>query len=330
MRLSAVGIIALLTLSSLSVPLAAVTPQRATAARIAFLGFGPPPSAPKPLPIVEEFQHALRERGWVEGRNLTIEWRWIEGGLDQFATAVADVLRLQVEIIVVPNTTTALLARKATTTTPIVVVAGGNFVEGGLVTSLAQPGGNVTGVSTRSIEIVTKRLELLTQVVPGLTRVAVLRGPASQALELQALEGAARSLAVELHLVEVHEPSAFASAFAAMTRAQAQALFVFGDAYFTPHHRQIAALAIQQQLPTICSTAVWVKAGCLMNYGSSPLGRRLQIAAYVDKILHGARPADLPVEQVARFEFVINLQTAQALNLPLPPMLLFQADEVIR
>ena len=330
MRRSAIRIITTFVLSILLGPLAAGAQQRVTAARIAFLAFGPPPSPALPNAVVEEFQHALGARGWVEGRNLTIEWRWTEGGLDQFATLIADVLRLQVEIIVVPNTTTALLAREVTTTTPIVVVGGGNLVEGGLVTSLARPGGNVTGVSNRSIEIVTKRLELLKQVVPGLTQVAVLRGPASQALELQALEEAARSLAVALHLVEVHEPAAFDSAFAAMTRAQAQALFVFGDAYFSPHHQQIAALALQQQLPTICATAVWVKAGCLMNYGASQRGRGLQIAAYVDKILHGASPADLPVEQATRFEFVINLQTAQALGLTIPPILLFQADEVIR
>jgi putative ABC transport system substrate-binding protein len=330
MRLTTLGLLLTLALGLLVAPLAAEAPALAKIPRIAVLEWGPPPSASAPQPFVEEFRHGLRERGWVEGHNVAIEWRWTEGGLDQFATLLTEVIGLQVEVIVVPQATTAQLAKQATTTIPIVVVAGANFVEQGLVASLARPGGNITGFSSLSPEIVTKRLELFKQAVPGVTRVAVLRGPAPQTYQWQAVEGAARALEMELHLFEVHEPTTFDSAFAAMTRAQAQAVFVFGDLYFGPYRRRIADLAAQQHLPSICAGRAWVEAGCLMSYGASGQRRGQQIAAYVDKILHGARPADLPIEQPTRFEFVINLKTAQALELTLPPVVLFQADEVIR
>jgi putative ABC transport system substrate-binding protein len=316
-----------LTLSLLAVPLATAAPPPAKVRRIAILGFAPPPSASAPRPWVEEFQQEMRQRGWREGDNLAILWRWAEDGLDQFATLVAEVLDLQVEVIVVPNATTAGIAKQATSTIPIVVMAGGLS---GVVSSLARSVDNVTGISTSGPQIITKRFELLTQVVPRLRRVAVLRGAAPQTFELQALEDAARSLAMALHHFEVLAPPAFDSAFTAITRAQVQALFVFGDAAYDRYSRRIAAFAVQQQLPSICANRRYVEAGCLMGYSASGRGRGQQIAAYVDKILHGAKPADLPVEQAMRFEFVINLKTAQALGLTIPPTLLFQATEVIK
>ena len=319
----------LVVLTVLVLPLVAMAQRPVQVRRIAFLGFGSPPSAAEPRPVVEEFRHALRERGWIEGDNLAIEWRWTAGGLDQFATLVAEVLRLQVEVIVVPYATAAGIAKQATSTIPIVVLGGG-LAESGLVASLARPGGNVTGVSSLNPEIVTKRLELLKQAVPGLTRVAVLRGPARQTFELQAMEGAAPSLGVELHLFEVPEPPAFDSAFAAMTNAQVQALFVLGDPTYARYSQRIADFAAQQHLPSICVGRAYVEAGCLMSYGASEQGRGQQIAAYVDKILHGTKPADLPVEQPMKFALVINLKTAQALGITIPPMLLFQADEVLK
>jgi putative ABC transport system substrate-binding protein len=270
--------------------------------RIAVLGWGPPPSEAAPLPFVEAFRHGLHERGWVEGDNIAIEWRWTEGGLDQFATLVAEVLGLQVEVIVVPQATTARVAQQATTTIPIVVAAA-NFVEQGLVASLARPGGNITGFSSLSPEIVTRRLELFKQAVPRVTRVAVLRGPGPQTYQLQALEGVARAL---------------------------EAVFVLGDVWFGPHRRRIADLAAQQHLPAICAGRAWVAAGCLMGYAANDQGRAQEVAAYVDKILHGAKAADLPVQQPTAFELVINLKTAQVLGLTIPPSLLFQANEVIR
>jgi putative ABC transport system substrate-binding protein len=221
-------------------------------------------------------------------------------------------------------------AEEATSTIPIVVVGGGAMLESGLIASLARPGGNVTGIAALGPEINPKRLELLKEALPGVTRVAVLRGLARQTRELQALEVAAQSLGIELHLFEAPEPTAFESTFAAMASAQAQALFVFGDAFFLPYRQRIIDLAAQYHLPAICAGRRYAEAGCLMSYGFNQPESGQRIAAYVDKILHGATPADLPVEQPMKFELVLNLKTAQALGLTIPPILLFQADEVIR
>jgi putative tryptophan/tyrosine transport system substrate-binding protein len=310
-------------------PLLATAQRPVQVRRIAFLGFGPPPSAAEPRPFAEAFRHALHARGWVEGHNLAVEWRWTEGGRNQFAALVAEVIRLQVEIIVVPTSTAAEIAHEATSTIPVVVVGGGNLATHPLIGSLARPGGNVTGVSTLAPEVYPKRLELLKEALPGVTRVAVLRSLEGFTQELQAMEGAAQSLGVELHLFEANEPTAFDSAFAAMASAQAQALFVLGGNWIIPYRQRIVGLAAQYHLPASCPGRVWVEAGCLMSYNVNLRDVGQQIAAYVDKILHGARPADLPVEQPMRFEFVINLKTAQALGLTLPSVVLFQADEII-
>src|SRR5262249_8833273 len=183
----------------------------------------------------------------------------------------------------------------------------------GLIASLARPGGNVTGIAGLGPEISPKRLELLKEGLPEVTRVAVLRGLAPQTRELQAVEGAAQPLGGELHLFEAREPTAFASAVTAMTSAQTQALYVFGDPFFAPYRQRIVDLAAQYHLPSICSGREWAEAGCLMSYGFNQQESGQRIATYVDKILHGATPADLPVEQLMRFECVINLKTAQAL-----------------
>jgi putative ABC transport system substrate-binding protein len=235
-----------------------------------------------------------------------------------------------VDVLVVPNATTAQIAKQATTTIPIVVVGAGSLVESGLVASLARPGGNITGVANLGPELYTKRLELLKEVLPRVTRVAMLRGLASLGDILPAMEVAARALGVELHLFTVREPTAFDSVFAAMTHAQVDALVVGGDPFVAPYRAQIAALAAQHRLPSICPGRQAVEVGCLMSYGSSDPGLGQRIASYVDKILKGATPAELPVEQATKFNLVINLKTAQALGLTLSPMFLFRADEVIR
>jgi putative ABC transport system substrate-binding protein len=236
-----------------------------------------------------------------------------------------------VELLVVPNATTAGIARRATTTIPIVVVSAGSLVESGLVASLARPGGNITGIANLGPELYTKRLELLKEALPRVTRVAVLRGLAAFADILPAMEVAARALGVELHLFEVREPTAFDSAFVAMTQAQAHALLVLGDVFFRPHLARISALAAQYQLPLICTGGRRaVEVGCLMSYGPSPIGVAQRIATYVDKILKGATPADLPVEQPTKFELFLNLKTAKALGITMPPSLLLLADEVIQ
>jgi putative ABC transport system substrate-binding protein len=324
------GTALLVVLTVLVLPLVVTAQQPVPVRRIAFLGFGPLPSATTPHPLVEEFRQALQARGWMEGHNLAIEWRWTEGDRNQFAALVAEVIRLPVEIIVVQTVTAAVIAYEATSTIPIVVVGGGSLATHPLIGSLARPGGNVTGISMLAPEVYPKRLELLKETLPGVTRVAVLRGLERFTQELQALEGATQSLGVELHLFEANEPTAFDSAFAAMASAQAQALFVLGGASVTPYRQRIADLAAQQHLPASCPDRRYVEAGCLMSYGFNPRDLWPQIAVYIDKILRGAKPGDLPVEQPTKFELVINLKTAKELGLTIPPSLLFQANEVIR
>lgn len=230
----------------------------------------------------------------------------------------------------VPNATMARMTRQATTTIPIVVVGGGSLLAGGLVASLARPGGNIPGVHTMGPEVMTKQLEVLKQALPEFTRVAVLRGLAAFRVSLPALEEMARALGMALHLFDVREPTAFERAFAAMTHAQIHALLVLGDPSHAPYRTQIAALAAQHHLPSICRSRRDAEAGCLMSYGHSQAEQGQLIASYVDRILKGAAPADLPVQQPMKFELVVNLKTATALSIMLSPMFLFQADEVIK
>jgi putative ABC transport system substrate-binding protein len=266
----------------------------------------------------------------VEGNTIAIEWRWAEGSRDRFAALAAELVQLPVKVLVVQNTTTGLMAKQVTTTLPIVVAGGGSMLESGLVASLARPGGNVTGVHTMGPEINAKKLELLKEVLPTVTRVAVLRGHLTYRHELPVMEKEAQALGMALHLVTVSDPTAFESAFAAMTSAQADALLVLVDPFFAPYRTQIVTLAAQHRLPSICGARSYVKAGCLMSYGFSLREQGQRMAAYVDKILHGATPADLPVEQLTKFELVLNLKTAQALGITMPPSLLLLADEVIQ
>jgi putative tryptophan/tyrosine transport system substrate-binding protein len=329
-----IGLLVTLALGLLVAPLAAAAP--ATHARIAFLGLPPAPPASALPPEVAAFQQHLHELGWVEGQNLTIEWRWAEGSLERFATLVEEMVRLPVDVMVVPVLITAELAQKATTTIPIVIMGAGSLAQ--TVPNLAQPrsqptwpGGNITGLAGLGPELASKRLELLTQVRPGLTRVAVLRGLFPATRELQALEVAARALEVQLQVLQARDPTEIDQAVAAAIREGAGALMVVGagGALFA-HRVQLADLALKHRLLSILNGREFVEAGGLMSYGSSPSERGQRIAAYVDKLLKGAKPGDLPIEQLSKFEFVINLKTAQALGLTIPPMLLFQADEVIR
>jgi putative ABC transport system substrate-binding protein len=313
-------------------PLVAVAQRPSHIPRIAFLELNFPPSAPEPTPFLDTFRQGLRERGWVEGHTIAIEWRSAEGRPERFAPLVAELVRLPVEILVVPNAWTAVIAKKATTTIPIVVVNAGDLLDNGLVASLARPGGNVTGLTSMTTELTLSHLELLKEALPGVTRVAVLQGLSrySESPTWPRMEATARSLGVELRLFEVRDPTAFDSAFAAMTAAQTDALLQLGDPFFFPYRAQVAALAIQHRLPSICPGRPYVEAGYLISYGASVPDRGQRIASYVDRILKGAKPADLPVEQPTKFNLVINLKTAQALGLTLSPEFLFRADEVIR
>ena len=328
-----IGLLVALALSILVALVAAVAQPRPKLSRIAVLGLSSAPPTSALPPVVAAFQQRLGELGWVEGQNLTIEWRWAEGSLERFATLVEEMVRLPVEVLVVPSQVTAQLAQKATTTIPIIIVGGGSLAQN--VPSLARPGGNVTGFASLGPELWPKRLELLTQAIPELTRVAVIRGLFPARLELEALEVAARTLGVQLQLLEARDSAAIDQAFAAAVSAGAGALVGVLGAGGTlstsvSYQAKIVELAVTHRLPSIFNRREFVEAGGLMSYGPSPAERGQRLAAYVDKLLKGAKPGDLPIEQPTTFEFVINLKTAQALGLTIPLTLLFQATDVIR
>jgi putative ABC transport system substrate-binding protein len=285
-------------------------------------------------PFVEAFLEGMRTLGYVEGQHLMLESRGAEGQYERFPDLVAALVRLEVDVLMVPSTAAALAAKQVTSTIPIVMVGIGDPVGNGLVASLARPGGNITGLAAFPSEFVGKQLEFLKEVLPTVSRVAVLWNPASpgHALAVREADVAAQALGVQLHLAEARGPEAFDRAFAAMARAHAGALLVLEDRIFYQHRRRLAELAATSRLPTMHSTQCreFVEAGGLLCYGASRPDVWRRAATYVDKILKGAKPADLPVEQPTRFELVINLRTAQALGITIPPTLLMLADEVIR
>jgi putative ABC transport system substrate-binding protein len=285
-------------------------------------------------PLMAIFLRALRDLGWIEGRNLLVEWRWADGQVERLSGFAAELAKLNVDLIVAPQSDSALAAKRATRTIPIIHVVAGDPVADGLVTTLAQPGGNVTGLTiTPSPEITGKRLELL-KVATGASHVAVLWNPARQyptiGLDLRELNAAARVLGVQLQVLEARNPDQFEPAFAAMVRGQANAMLELGDSMFWLHRRRLADLEAKYRLPTIHALREFVEAGSLMAYGPDLADLFRRAAVFVDKILKGAKPADLPVEQPTTFELVINMKTARALGLTIPPSLLLRADAVIQ
>jgi len=287
--------------------------------------------------LLEAFRQGLRDLGYVEGRNVVIESRDAEGKLERLPALAVELVALKVDVIVVGGTPQALAAMQATRTLPIVFAAVGDPVTDGLVTSLARPGGNVTGFSTTSAapEIVGKRLELLTQSVPGVTRAAVLWQPGGQGERtnkdlLHGTDVAARALGVRLQVVEVRGPDDFGRAFSDVTRARAGALTVLGTTMFFNARRRLVDLAAKNRMPAVYPLREFVDAGGLMSYGPNLADLFRRAATYVDRILKGAKPADLPVEQPTKFELVINLKTAKALGITIPQSVLGRADEVIQ
>jgi ABC-type uncharacterized transport system substrate-binding protein len=324
---SPAGCIVMLTLSLLTAPLAARAQSLGQVYRIGFLSTDPPLSH-----LWEALLDELRERGYREGQNLVFERRFSEGHAERFPELAAELVRLRVDCIIVTTTPAALAAKHATQTIPIVMTAAIDPVGAGLVASLVRPGGNITGLSAVGPELSEKRLELLKEVVPGLTRVAVLwnaANPANAAV-WQETQAAARALGLLLHSQEVGGPQDLEGAFALTAQARPDALLVVGDALLAMHRPQIVEFATQQHLPSVLTGREWVVAGGLMSYGSSQRDRFRRAADYVDRILKGSKPAALPVEQPMKFELVINLKTAKALGLTIPPHILFQADEVIK
>jgi putative ABC transport system substrate-binding protein len=277
------------------------------------------------------FRQGLRELGYVEGRSIAIEYRWGEGKYEQLPKLAAELVHLKMDVIVAMNAPAAEAAKQATKQTPIVIAVLVDPVTAGLVASLAHPDGNITGLSMISPELVGKQLELLKEVVPKISRVAVLGNPANPgtAPQLRAAKGAAQALGLRLQLVEARGPSEIDRAFAAMTRERAEAVLVLVDAMFGAQRERIAGLAAKSRLPAVSGIARHAEAGDLMAYGANRVDVYRRAAMYVDKILKGAKPGDLPIERPTKFELVINLKTAKALGLTIPPSLLLRADQVI-
>jgi putative tryptophan/tyrosine transport system substrate-binding protein len=279
----------------------------------------------------EALFEGLRELGYAEGRNLIVERRYAEGRAERFPEFAAEMVRLKVDIIVVSTTPAALAVKNATTTIPVVFPNAISPVESGVVASLAHPGGNVTGGAAQTAILSTKRLAILKEVVPGLSRGAVLWNAANPALAYpwRQTQGAAGELGVTLQSIEVRDPKDIETAFAMMTQDHFDALIVLQDALTLQHRKEIIEFSIEKRLPGMFVAKEWVVAGGLMSYGESLPDMYRRGAYFVDKILKGAKPADLPVEQVTKFELVLNLKTAKAMGLVIPANFLATADDVI-
>jgi putative ABC transport system substrate-binding protein len=316
-----------LILSWLATPLATEALQATKVHRIGLLRSGSPTSDSH---LLEAFRQGLRALGYVEGQNLVIEARYAEGSEERYHDLAAELVRLQVDVIVAGGGSAIRAAQHATHTIPIVMAGTGDAVASGFVASLAHPGGNITGLSDLGAELPGKRLEFLKELVPQRARIAVLGNPASP--QMHTLTVAARALGIQLHVVELRRADELATAFAAMSQEHTDALLVIDDGQLLNRQRArvVADLAAQHRLPAMYSWREYVDAGLLMSYGPSQRDMQRRVATYVDKILKGAKPADLPVEQPTKFELIINLKTAQALDLTIPPSILLQADEVIR
>ncbi len=313
----------------LAAPLAAEAQQAAKVPRIGFLGNS---TAALEANLVGPFREGLRELGYVEGRNILIEYRWAEGQYERFPALIAELIALKVDVIVTAGTPAALAVKKATTSIPLVMAAVGDPIGVGLVASLARPGGNVTGLSAIAPELEGKRLELVREVVPKLSSIAVLWNPDNpfHAGSLKETRAAAQVLGIKVQLLGVRVSEEFPAAFAAILRERPGALLVLADRLFLHNRARIVDFEAKHRLPGVYAYRELVEAGGLMSFGPSYPGMHRRAAYYVDKILKGAKPADLPVEQPTKFELMINLKTAKALGLTIPPSVLLRADEVIQ
>jgi ABC-type uncharacterized transport system substrate-binding protein len=328
-RLKTIRLIVMLALVILTAPLVA---QAQPSTKVYRIGWLSPGSALSSRAYIEAFQQSLRDLGYIEGQNMAVEYRYAEGKAERLPELAAELVHLTMDVLVTSGSPATQAAQHATSTIPIVGVALADPLGTGFAASFARPGGNITGLAFQNADLSTKRLELLTEAVPGVTRVAVLwdsHFPASPSA-VRAVEEAARALGVQIHLLEVQGPEDFARVVAAATRERVQALLQVASPLFAVHRETFLDLVAKSRLPATCETRPFVVAGCLMAYGPSFPDMSRRAAYYVDRILKGAKPADLPVEQPMKFELVINLKTAEALGLTIPPTILFQADEVIR
>jgi putative ABC transport system substrate-binding protein len=307
---------------------AAAAQQPTKIPRIGFLGGSLSATATR----VEAFRQGLRELGYVEGKNIIIEWRYAEGEPDHERKFAAELVRLKVDVIVTAGSTSTRAAKEATATIPIIMTQDPDPVGNGFVASLARPGGNITGLSNLGPELSGKRLELLKEVVPRLTRVAVFGTSsfAGNAQILREVELAAGVLKVKLQYLDVLGPKDIETAFRGASKGRAQAVLVLAGGVFTTQRTQLAALAVKSQLPARYYATDFVEDGGLMTYGANRSDLARRAATYVDKILKGAKPAELPVEQPKKFEFIINLKAAKQIGLTIPPNVLVRADRVIK
>ena len=317
-------------------------------ARLGFFGVASPtdaqqPASPRLVGVLlggfapdskeaQQFRHGLLDAGYAEGRDVVIEWRSASGDYAQVPALVADLVQRKVDVIVVTGTPAAQAVQRATSTIPIVMAVVADPVGSGLVTNLAHPGGNMTGLSMMTSELSAKRLQLLKEAIPRLTRVAVLWNPDTpfHTKVIEDLKAAAPSLSIELKFVGVRTPEQFDPAFSAVRRAHAQALYVIEDTLFFTHRDVLLKLSWQARLPIIYGYRVFADEGGMMSYGPNFGDLLRRSAGYVDKILKGAKPSELPIEQPIKFELVVNLKTAKALGITIPESILLRADEVIR
>jgi len=281
---------------------------------------------------VDAFRQGLRDLGYIEGQNIVIESRYADGKENRLPDLATELVQRKVEVIITTGTQASSAAKKATTTIPIVMGAAGDPVGTGLVASLARPGGNITGLASISPDVSGKRLELLMEVVPKVSLVAVLSisNDPTSALQLKETQEAARSLGVHLQMLELGESNDFDSIFGAAKKARAGALDVLSSAFITAHRKEILEYAAKYRLPAIYDDREFTEAGGLMSYGTNRIDMYRRAAVYVNKILQGRKPADLPVEQPKKFEFIINLNAAKQIGLTIPPNVLARADRVIR
>jgi len=326
-----IALIVGLGLGIVAAPLSAEAQQPKPVPRIGMLRVDAP-GDPRGHGLTEAFRQGLRELGYVEGKSIVIEYRHAEGKLDRLPGLAAELVGLRPDVIVTQGTPATLAARQATRTIPIVVGGAGDLVRAGLVASLARPGGNVTGSTNLDPELSAKRLALLKEALPKLSRVAVLYhgGPGGDPEELRETETAARGAGIHVQSVQVTDPSQFPTVYAAMTKERAEAVIIFHGSFTLSHRKPLLELATKNRLPTMGGEASWSEDGGLISYGYDRLHQWRRAATFVDKILKGAKPADLPVEQPIKFELVINLKTAKALGVTIPSHLLSEADRVIK
>jgi putative tryptophan/tyrosine transport system substrate-binding protein len=308
-------------------PLTARAQQPAKLPTIGLLGAATPSTT---TPWIAAFVQRLREFGWVEGRNIVIEYRWAEGRTERYAEIAAEFVRLKVDVIVTHSTAAVVAAKQATSVIPIVFTNAGDPVANGLVASLARPSGNITGLSIQGTDTAGKRLDLLREVVPSLRRLAIMGNVGNPAgvLEMEEIQTTARALGLEVTALEIRRPEDITPAFEAV-KSGADALYISPDALINTNRIRVNTLALGARLPTMSSVREYVAAGSLISYGPNFPDLWRRAAEFVDKILRGAKPADIPVEQPTKFDLVINITTAKALGLTIPESFLLRADEVI-